>query len=56
VRRCLLLKVSTDAGITGWSDVETAPHVGAAVVAAPASGMDVFEGLRRSWSARIRST
>jgi L-alanine-DL-glutamate epimerase-like enolase superfamily enzyme len=46
VRRCLLLKVSTDAGITGWSDVETAPHVGAAVVAAPASGMDVFEGLR----------
>jgi L-alanine-DL-glutamate epimerase-like enolase superfamily enzyme len=46
VKRCLLLKVSTDEGIVGWSDVETAPHVGAAAVRAPASGMDVFEGLR----------
>lgn len=46
VKHCLLIKVSTDEGITGWSDVETAPHVGAAAVAAPASGMGVFEGLR----------
>jgi L-alanine-DL-glutamate epimerase-like enolase superfamily enzyme len=46
VKHCLLLKVSTDEGITGWSDVETAPHVGAAVVAAPASGAGVFEGLK----------
>jgi L-alanine-DL-glutamate epimerase-like enolase superfamily enzyme len=46
VKHCLLLKVSTDEGITGWSDVETAPHVGAAAVAAPASGAGVFEGLR----------
>ncbi len=46
VKRCLLLKVSTDEGIVGWSDVETAPHVGAATVNAPASGMDVFEGLK----------
>src|SRR5690242_8300061 len=46
VKRCLLIKVSTDEGITGWSDVETAPHVGAAAVNAPASGMDMFEGLR----------
>jgi L-alanine-DL-glutamate epimerase-like enolase superfamily enzyme len=46
VKHCLLLKVSTDEGITGWSDVETAPHVGAAAVAAPASGAGVFEGLK----------
>jgi L-rhamnonate dehydratase len=46
VKHCLLLKVSTDEGIVGWSDVETAPHVGEAVVNAPASGMGVFEGLR----------
>jgi L-rhamnonate dehydratase len=46
VKHCLLLKVSTDEGITGWADVETAPHVGAAAVNAPASGTGVFEGLR----------
>jgi L-rhamnonate dehydratase len=46
VKHCLLLKVSTDEGITGWSDVETAPHVGAAVVSAPKSGAGVFEGLK----------
>ncbi len=46
VKHCLLLKVSTDEGLVGWSDVETAPHVGEAVVNAPPSGADVFEGLR----------
>ncbi len=46
VKHCLLLKVSTDEGITGWSDIETAPHVGAAVVNAPESGAGVFEGLK----------
>lgn len=46
VKHCLLLKVSTDEGITGWSDVETAPHVAEAVVNAPDSGSGVFEGLR----------
>jgi L-rhamnonate dehydratase len=46
VKHCLLLKVSTDEGITGWSDVETSPHVGEAVVNAPESGAGVFEGLR----------
>ncbi len=46
VKHCLLLKVSTDEGITGWSDIETAPHVGAAVVRAPESGAGVFEGLK----------
>ena len=46
VKHCLLLKVSTDEGLVGWSDVETAPHVAAAVVNAPTSGAGVFEGLR----------
>jgi L-rhamnonate dehydratase len=46
VKHCLLLKVSTDEGIVGWSDVETAPHVGAAAVNAPTSGAGVFEGLK----------
>src|SRR5262245_66553856 len=46
VKHCLLLKVSTDDGLVGWSDIETAPHVAAAVVSAPESGAGVFEGLR----------
>lgn len=46
VKHCLLLKVTTDEGITGWSDIETAPHVGAAAVYAPASGVAMFDGLR----------
>lgn len=46
VKHCLLLRVSTDDGLVGWSDVETAPHVAAAAVAAPASGAGMFEGLR----------
>jgi L-alanine-DL-glutamate epimerase-like enolase superfamily enzyme len=46
VKHCLLLKVSTDEGLVGWSDVETAPHVAAAMVNAPESGAGVFEGLR----------
>lgn len=46
VKHCLLLKVSTDEGITGWSDVETAPHVGLAALQAPESGAGVFEGLK----------
>ncbi len=46
VKHCLLIKVSTDEGITGWSDVETSPHVGKAAVDAPESGAGMFEGLR----------
>ena len=46
VKHCLLIKVTTDEDIIGWSDVETAPHVGVAAVNAPESGMGVFEGLR----------
>jgi len=46
VKHCLLLKLSTDDGLVGWSDIETAPHVAAAVVSAPESGAGMFEGLR----------
>ena len=46
VKHLLLLKVVTDEGLVGWSDVETAPHVGAAAVNAPASGVEAFDGLR----------
>ncbi len=46
VKHLFLLKVSTDEGITGWSDVETAPHVAVAAVNAPESGVGMFDGLR----------
>jgi L-rhamnonate dehydratase len=46
VKHCLLIKVSTDEGIVGWSDVETAPHIAAAAITAPRSGA-AFEGLRQ---------
>lgn len=46
VKHCLLIKVSTDEGITGWSDVETSPHVAEAAINAPESGAGMFEGLR----------
>ena len=46
VRYIALIKVSTDAGIVGWSDVETQPHVGRAVVELPSSGQVGFESLR----------
>ncbi|MPY86986.1 MAG: mandelate racemase/muconate lactonizing enzyme family protein [Luteitalea sp.] len=43
-----LVKVSTDAGLTGYSDVETAAPVAKAAVEAPAwseAGMECFDGL-----------
>jgi L-rhamnonate dehydratase len=46
VRYVCLIKVSTDEGVTGWSDVETQPHAAKAVVDAPSSGVPGFEGLR----------
>jgi L-alanine-DL-glutamate epimerase-like enolase superfamily enzyme len=46
VRFVSLLKISTDEGITGWSDIETQPHVGKAIVDAPSGGAVGFEGLR----------
>lgn len=46
VKHCLLIKVTTDEGVTGWADVETAPHIGQAAVLAPSSGIEAFDGLR----------
>jgi L-alanine-DL-glutamate epimerase-like enolase superfamily enzyme len=46
VRFVSLVKVSTDEGIIGWSDVETQPHVGHAIVHAPSGGQIGFESLR----------
>jgi len=43
-----IVKVSTDAGITGYSDIETAPTVAKAAVEAPRwseAGMECFDGL-----------
>ncbi len=46
VRFVSLLKISTDAGIVGWADIETQPHVGKAIVDAPGSGQIGMESLR----------
>jgi L-alanine-DL-glutamate epimerase-like enolase superfamily enzyme len=46
VRFISLIRIGTDEGITGWSDVETQPHVGRAVVHAPSGGQVGFEPLR----------
>ena len=48
VRFVCLVKVSTDEGIVGWSDVETQPHAGKAVVDAPSGGQIGFEGLKNA--------
>ena len=48
VRFVSLLKISTDGGVTGWSDVETQPHVGKAIVDAPSGGQIGFESLRNA--------
>lgn len=46
VRFVSLVKVSTDEGITGWSDVETQPHVGRQIMEAPSGGVLGFESLK----------
>ncbi len=46
VRFVCLLRIGTDAGIVGWSDVETQPHVGRAIVELPSGGQVGFESLR----------
>ena len=46
VAYCFLLKVTTDEGIVGWSDVETEPHVAHGMVDIPTSGSGMFEGLK----------
>jgi L-alanine-DL-glutamate epimerase-like enolase superfamily enzyme len=46
VRFLCLLKITTDEGLVGWSDVETQPHVGRQIVTAPSGGQIGFESLR----------
>ena len=46
VFQCCLIRVDTDGGVTGWSDVETSPSVVKAVIDAPASGFGMMDGLR----------
>jgi len=46
VRFISLIRIRTDEGITGWSDVETQPHVGRAIVQAPSGGQIGFESLQ----------
>lgn len=46
VRFVSLLRIDTDQGISGWSDIETQPHVGRAIVEAPSGGQIGFESLR----------
>lgn len=46
VRFVSLIKITTDEGIVGWSDIETQPHVGKQIVDAPASGMVGFESIK----------
>ena len=48
VRFVSLIKITTDAGIVGWSDVETQPHVGKAIIDAPSGGQIGFESVRRA--------
>jgi L-rhamnonate dehydratase len=43
----LVIKVTTDNGLIGYSDVETQPHVAKAAIDAPAGGSGMFEGLRQ---------
>ena len=48
VRYTCLIKVETDEGITGWSDIETQPHIAHAMNNLPPSksGANGFEGLK----------
>lgn len=46
IRFISLIKISTDAGMCGWADVETQPQVGKAVVDCASSGVFGFESLK----------
>ena len=45
-----LIRIETDAGITGWGEVDSAPTVVRAAVEAPLSN-----GITRGWPARWRA-
>ncbi|WP_428939650.1 mandelate racemase/muconate lactonizing enzyme family protein [Fontivita pretiosa] len=46
VRYVCLIRIETDEGIVGWSDVETQPHVAQQIVNIPPGGGAGFESLR----------
>ena len=46
VKYCFLIKVTTDDGIIGWSDVETEPRVASSMISLSMSGSGMFEGIR----------
>lgn len=46
VRFVSLLKITTDEGIVGWSDIETQPHVGRLIVDFPSGGELGFESIK----------
>lgn len=46
VAYCFLIRIETDDGVIGWSDVETAPHIAASLIGAPATGSGMMEGVR----------
>jgi len=46
VRFVSLLKITTDEGLVGWSDIETQPHVGRQIVGVPSGGQIGFESLK----------
>lgn len=52
VKYLLLVKITTDEGIVGWSDIETAPHIGRAVLTAPESGAGMIDGLQHVYLGR----
>jgi L-alanine-DL-glutamate epimerase-like enolase superfamily enzyme len=47
VASCFLLKVTTDEGIVGWSDVETEPRVASSMIDLPSKFNIMFEGLKQ---------
>lgn len=48
VRFVSLLKITTNEGIVGWSDIETQPHVGKSIVEAPSGGQIGFESIQQA--------
>ena len=46
IRFVSLIKITTDSGIVGWSDIETQPYVGKVIVSALSGGQIGFESIR----------
>ena len=48
VRFVALVKITTDVGIVGWSDIETQPHVAKTIVDLPSGGQIGLESIRQA--------